>query len=191
MVITEEQFEKAFRHGDKESFDLIFNRYYPQFVNYAKAFLNNLHDAEDIVADIFMKLLSSGKCFRDEQHFKGYMTEATKHTCLNLMGATEFHRKILRLLRRRTPVAGNKTEWIEWRIDISRIMYSLIGKLSPGEEKIFKMAVIEQMRPNEIAASLGISRSAVDAQLKRAAEKLKSGSLGNLLRDYLNSHEGD
>ena len=43
----------------------------------------NRYDAEDIVQDVFVKLLSSKSYFRDEEHIKAWLIRVTINLCIN------------------------------------------------------------------------------------------------------------
>ena len=72
---------------DKELFEKIFNSYKKQMVTLALSMLNNKHDAEDVVGDVFLRIAQ--KCFdvvrgiEDKTDLRNYLLKATKNTSLN------------------------------------------------------------------------------------------------------------
>ena len=54
----------------QEVFDSYFRRYYQILCYFACHYLKEQDEAEDVVQDVFMKLLNGEECFDNENHLK-------------------------------------------------------------------------------------------------------------------------
>lgn len=72
---------------DKELFEKIYNSYKNQMVTLALTMLNNKHDAEDAVGDVFLRIAQKYfdvvRGINDETDLRNYLLKATKNTVIN------------------------------------------------------------------------------------------------------------
>lgn len=67
-----------------DSFSYIFRSYSDTVYRIAVHNTDSVSDAEDITQEVFIKLLESGKTFRDAEHIKAWLIRVTLNQCHNL-----------------------------------------------------------------------------------------------------------
>ena len=125
-----------------------------------------LHDddlSRDIVHDVFVSLLD---VTRDTLISEGYLLKAVRNRCLNHIRDCEIHQRIAN----RYFLENEEYESEEWPDEetIARI-YSLIkSEISPQAKRIMVFRFSEGLPFSRIAASMGISETAVYRHLSHA-----------------------
>jgi RNA polymerase sigma-70 factor, ECF subfamily len=71
--MTDKQLARAGADGDRAAFDEIMNRYLRRITTYAAARTNNIHDAEDIAQETFLRLLRYIGTFDDKYPFHTWL----------------------------------------------------------------------------------------------------------------------
>ena len=125
-----------------------------------------LHDddlSRDIVHDVFVSLLD---VTRDTLISEGYLLRAVRNRCLNHIRDCEIHQRIAN----RYFLENDEYESEEWPDEetIARI-YSLIrSEISPQARRVIEFRFSEGLPFSRIAASMGISETAVYRHLSHA-----------------------
>ena len=129
----------------------------------AVVLLHNDDLARDIVHDVFVSLLD---VTRDTLISGGYLLKAVRNRCLNHIRDCEIHQRIAN----RYFLENEEYESEEWPDEetIARI-YSLIkSEISPQAKRIMEFRFSEGLPFSRIAASMGISETAVYRHLSHA-----------------------
>lgn len=126
--------------------------------------LGNAHDAEDVLQNVFIKLLYSSPEFKDAEHEKAWLIRVTQNHCKNALKtrarqSAEFHEE----------VAADKERDLSAALDISM----KIRALPASYKTVVFLCYYEDMTVKEIAKILKISPSAVKMRLKRGRDILK------------------
>lgn len=128
--------------------------------------LGSTHDAEDVLQNVFMKLLYNAPKFKDDEHEKAWLIRVTQNHCKNVLKSSarknncELNNEI---------VSDNEAD-ITAALDISM----KIKALPPNYKTAVFLYYYEDLTTDEISKILKISRSAVKMRLKRGRELLKS-----------------
>ena len=134
---------------------------------YGIAFCNthNHFDSEDIVQDVFVKLLmnSDSQRFESEDHLKRWLIRVTIN-CVN-----DHWRSIMRHPTIPLDGIGEPVVTYEHNDEIEELYV-----LKPEEQHILRMYYCEEYSFREIAGVLGISEAAVRQRLSRARKALKA-----------------
>lgn len=69
--------------SDKAAFSELFRRYHAKLVSFATCFLPNYEEAEDMVSDVFIRLLQKRAQLKEIDNFEGYLFYSVKNQCLN------------------------------------------------------------------------------------------------------------
>lgn len=126
--------------------------------------LGNTQDAEDVLQNVFIKLLYSSPEFKDAEHEKAWLIRVTQNHCKNVLRtcarqSAEFHEE----------VAAAKERELSAALDISMKIKALPASYKTA---VF-LCYYEDMTVKEIAKILKISPSAVKMRLKRGRDILK------------------
>ena len=163
---------------EKEEFDSLFSRFYEPLCNYASKFIGNDNHAEDIVQNVFIKILDRYPNI-DIQKPERYLVKAVKFRCIDHLRANSTRQEI--------PVDPNKIpeqtvdENIPHENDQLAIVTYLIALLPEKTRQIFTLSRQSGLTYREIAMELDISIKTVENQMGRALRILRTG-----YQQYLN-----
>ena len=145
---------------EKDKITLLYEAYSQDVYLLALSWLHSTHDAEDILQNVFIKLLDKDiTVFNGSE--KAWLFKCTTNACKN-------H---LRSFWQRNKQSLNDN--IVLRTNEDRSLWEAIGKLKPIYRAVIHLYYYEGYRQDEIAQILGISRTAVQTRLQRARENLK------------------
>ncbi len=72
-----------FQNGNKDTYREIFNMLYPGMCLFARKFIADCDDAEDIVQEMFIELWHQRVKFDSINHIKAFLYLSIKNKCLN------------------------------------------------------------------------------------------------------------
>jgi RNA polymerase sigma-70 factor (ECF subfamily) len=160
--------------GDRHGFATAFERYYLTIYHFAKKFIDNGADAEDITAESFIKLWRHAEQPEGIQNVRTFLHVTTKNACLDYLKTHKGHKKkeeeISFLDRQDT---RNAFALAEIKAEVLEEVYAEIEKLPKKCREIFKLSYIEGMKINEVAEHLQISEQTVSNQKTRALKLLR------------------
>lgn len=82
---SDEQLMREVLKGNRQSFELLYDRYFDKLVWFARQFLGDAHLAEDMVQEVFMKIIEQPQAFDAEQRFSTWIYTLTANRCKNLL----------------------------------------------------------------------------------------------------------
>jgi RNA polymerase sigma factor (sigma-70 family) len=62
-----------FKHGSGRALERIYDKYEGWLITVATALLNNTHDAEDVLQDVFVKFVQSADCIKLDGRLRSYL----------------------------------------------------------------------------------------------------------------------
>ena len=153
--MTEEQFEQKY------------NRYSQDLFNVAYGYTRCVQDAEDIVQNVFIKLLQYEKTFNTTNDEKYWLIRVTINESINFVKSsykkkTVLNEEIVRLTSDQTK-ENNDKEILKYFVDMLPEKYKVVVILY----------YYENMKTVEISNLLKISEVAIRKRLERAREILK------------------
>jgi len=164
----------AFRNGDEDAINRIYRAYYRPLCYFARGFINNKEEAEDIVIDTFIKLLRKRNDFDELTKIKAFLYKATRNACLDFLKhikrKTASHEEIIHLMQQDEDFIQSKII----KAEFFKLIIDEVERLPPIRKKIFKMIFIEELSTAEIAEKLGITVDTVRVQKARAIDSLRS-----------------
>lgn len=173
---------RHFAAGSEEAFTKIYGQYYFRVYTYAKRWLPEKQDAEDVTADVFTKLWYRRTSFANPESVVAFLFVAVRNACYDFL--------------RRLQVKTNKRDEIihqfeqsgdtdfsmqEIREDLLRLVYAEVEKMPPKMKKIFLLSYRDGLKPTEIARELNLSIQTVSNQKTNAINLLKLAFSGNPL----------
>lgn len=148
------QTEKEYVRVVEQYSDMIFRIAYQNLLH--------IHDAEDVVQDVFLKLLRQrDKCFDDSEHLKSWLIRVTINQCLDYK----------RSFFRKNTVPYEDLE-IPYEQEDSGIWEEL-SRLPKDYRNILYLYYYEGYTIKEIADILGKKQNTVNSKLTRGRKRLK------------------
>ena len=144
----------------------LFDSYADALYRFAVSYVASKHDAEDVVQDVFLKLLSKPLLF-EHRNEKALLLTMTANKCKDL----------LRSSARKTSVDLESNEWqlqyYDGFTEKNKEVYDELMRLDPTYRSPLYLYFYEGYAYKEIGKILKISESAVAMRIKRGKEQLR------------------
>ena len=138
-------------------------RYTRNMYRLAFSYCRNREDAEDVVQEVFLKLLRQKSEFLDEQKLRSWLLKVTVNACMDLLRSP---------WRGRCCALEEATEPTVLMQEESELVLAVLN-LPAKYRGVIHLYYYEDYSITEIAGILNVSESAVRMRLMRARQKLK------------------
>ena len=145
----------------EKQYNKIVENYSDMIFRIAHQYLYNKYDAEDIVQEVFVKLLSRKVIFKDEEHVKSWLIRVTINQCLDYKKS---------LVKRSTVPIENMEIPFEHK---EEGILEELQLLKEDERNILYLYYYEGYKIKEIAKILKQKQNTINSKLTRARKKLK------------------
>ncbi len=166
--LSQDEFIAGFRKGDPRVIHFIYETHFVRLCDFCFYFLGNSFDAQDIVSDIFEKLLTVdrknkviGKSFTDMNDVVNYLYVAARNNCFNVLEQRKRKRQInLDVTERK--YANEEELDLECHRGLADLkLLETVYKLNQRSVKVLRKLYFEDMSYEQIAAEMNITRSTV------------------------------
>ena len=147
--------------------------HYAELVNFAISRLGNREEGEDLVQDVFIKMMS----------FEGMINEETIKSFAFTIAANKIKDHLRRRIFRHQLEESKKYEMelqhshaerlAEYH-DTLRIVNQNVDKLSPTCAKVYRMSLFDDMTAGDIAEELQVSKRTVESQLFTSRKQVRT-----------------
>jgi RNA polymerase sigma-70 factor (family 1) len=180
--------ENMVERNDERSFSLFFDHYHTRLIRLSLLFVPRFDQAEEVVAEVFLKLLRKRESLLAIQNFEGYLFKMVKNESLNYV-KTFKHKDSGNVLvddiKDYLVIDYNDPERKMISQDLAALLHQVIEQLPPKRRLVFKMVKDENMSYREVGEILEISERTVEVHLKLAIKDLRKA-----LSHYYNENEG-
>lgn len=145
---------------EKQQVAALYETYSGDVYRLALSWLHNAQDAQDILQNVFLKLLQKDITLLPGSE-KAWLLTCTANACKNHLRS---------FWRRNTEALDDK---LVLPTTEDRFVWDAVGKLKPIYRAVIHLYYYEGYRQDEIGQILGISRTAVQTRMQRAREILK------------------
>ena len=138
--------------------------HHAELVNYATSRLGNREESEDLVQDVFIKMMS----------FEGIINEATIKSFAFTIAANKvkdhlrrriFRHKMEENAKYEMELQHSHVERVAEYHDTLRMVNDSMARLSPACAKVYRMSLFEDMATGDIAQEMNVSKRTVESQL--------------------------
>lgn len=165
------------KRGDHKAMAVLFKQYHKSLCYFARQLVDDEEQAQDIVADAFIKLWEKNGDFESLANIRGFMYVTIRNSCCNYLKhinrKSASHEEILHLAQK----DDNYIETKMIKADLLQVILQEVENLPPIRRKIFKMIYLEDLTIFEIAARLNITVDTVRVQKARALHGLRTAIL--------------
>lgn len=145
----------------EQQYNEIVENYSDMIFRIAYQYLFNKYDAEDIVQEVFVKLLTKRVIFKDKEHIKSWLIRVTINQCLDYKKS----------LTKKSTVPIENME-IPFEQKEGEILEEL-QLLKEDERNVLYLYYYEGYKIKEIAKILKQKQNTINSKLTRARKKLK------------------
>jgi RNA polymerase sigma-70 factor (ECF subfamily) len=181
MSETDEQLALAVQEGDSEKFGELVERYDAKLLRYARKFLLDPDDAQDIVQDIFIKAYENLQSFDATRKFSPWIYRIAHNEFVNALKKRESRRTVFTIdFDTLFPhlQAVDTADSAALERDTRETIEKHLDKLDPKYREPLILYYLESMDYREIADILRIPISTVGVRLARARAMLKKKTQG-------------
>lgn len=167
------------KEGDIGAFDTIYEHYAYKLHAFAIKFLKQEEDAAGIVQEVFLKIWESREKINASSTFEAYLFTITYNTTISLLRKKISESKAKALLKNLQDIE-EPSIIDQMQFDELNAKYiALLSRLTPHQEKIFRMSREEGLSHKQIAQKLNISENTVKNHMVSILKFLKSNLIDN------------
>jgi len=170
---SEIQLIKAFKKGDAQAFESLFNLYHKRLYYFLFGLLKSKEDAEEIVQETFLKIWENRELFLENYPFESLLFRIAKNAFLNYNRKKVNRTVFEKHFKFFTDFSESSADQYILFKETQSIIETIVNGLPPKRKEIFLMQKVEGLSRQEIASKLGISIITVDSQLLKANKYLK------------------
>lgn len=164
---------EQFKSGNHSAFEYIYMEYADKVYRFAKRYINNSEDAEEVVQDVFIRLWDARSFINPQLNFDNYLFTITKNLIFNRhrskVNETYFKTMVLSGLEQEHHIPENEII----AKDLSQYIDNITEKLPPKQQKIFNLSRKQFFTHKEIASQMGISEKTVEAHIYQALRNIR------------------
>ncbi|MGJ8743107.1 RNA polymerase sigma factor [Polaribacter sp.] len=153
--------------NNREAQQELFEQHSPKMLGVCRQYVKDMHHAEDLMLQGFLKVFTNLHSFKHEGSFEGWIRRIMVNTCISYLRK----KNVIDLSDEEYVFNDAATESLE-NTSVEDIQ-KLIDKLPDGYKMVFNLFAIEGFKHSEIAIKLGISESTSKSQLFKARKLLQ------------------
>ncbi|MBO9593941.1 MAG: RNA polymerase sigma-70 factor [Niabella sp.] len=156
--------------NDHSAFDQLFRHYLPGLVSFANSVINDRHQSEEVVSDVFVKIWENRKTLTAIRNFSHYIYIATRHQALNYIKSrkgTGFEE-----LGESGSLSFKTPEKSMIAKENLQKIAGAINELPSRCRLIFRLIKEEGLKYQDVATLLGLSIKTVENQMTIAMKRI-------------------
>lgn len=174
----------SFSKREKElAFKQLYEQYYAPFCLYAKRFVENREEREDIVSEVFATLWNKidwGEVDAQSATVLGYIKMSVKNSCLNYLKHQEYEWDYSERMQKLAPIYDENYDSVYTLDELYQMLLETLEKLPENYREVFKKSFFEEKTHAEIAEEMNISLKSVGRYKQKVMDFLQVE-----LKDYL------
>jgi RNA polymerase sigma factor (sigma-70 family) len=177
LKIEEKELITGCLEGNRYYQSQLYGYYSPKMLIVCLRYAKNREEAEEILQDGFIKVLSNLHQFNFMGSFEGWIRKIILNCALQKYRSNS-QKPVVHLFQEDQHESADSTDL--HAILQSKELLSLVQSLSPSYRMVFNLYVFEGLKHSEIAVLLGISEGTSKSNLFNARNILQKAVLGNV-----------
>lgn len=149
-----------------------YKEYQEKLVNFAVARLGNWQEAEDLVQDVFVKLMTYEGII-NETTVRSFIFTITNHEIMNILRRRACRHKVEESVMYEQELQCSAVERVVEYHDTLRLVNYCVDQLTPSCAKVYRMTLFDGKCAGEIAKELNVSKRTVESQLLTSRKKIR------------------
>lgn len=170
-VETGQELLAIISEGSKASFTEFYTHFFQRLLLTAEKYVGNVHVAEEIVQNTFLKIWENPAQLEDVKSLKSYLYKAVVNSSINHINREK------NIAQHHQIIASKLTEEdvaiLDEEQELVALLYQEIEKLPPQCRKVFKMSRFDRLKYKEIATLLNLSEKTVENHIATAIKQLR------------------
>jgi RNA polymerase sigma-70 factor, ECF subfamily len=160
------------RDGEVGKLGILFERHHVPLFNYFVKLTGRRDASEDLVQEVFLRMLKYRQGYRGESQFTVWMYRIARNAWVDHFKKAK--REVLFNENDEEPVSNdpNPSDDLEEKQEVNQLRAAL-AKLSPEKREVLVLSRYQEMKYEEIAELLGCAVGTVKARVHRAIKDLK------------------
>jgi RNA polymerase sigma-70 factor (ECF subfamily) len=183
--LSDEELLRRFNEGDADAFERLVRRYERPLYNFILRSVHRRERADELLQDVFMKLLSRANEFKGNSKFSTWLYTIARNLCIDDSRKMVFRRhKSLDAPSRpdddSAPSLLERTAGSEPGVDRQTIakdlkqrIASAVEELPEEQREVFLMRQVQGMSFKDIADVIGVPENTVKSRMRYALERLQ------------------
>jgi RNA polymerase sigma factor (sigma-70 family) len=157
--------------GDPAALELLIELYQPRVTRLAHRLLGWTGDVDDVVQDVFLAALRSGRRFRRDASLWTWLSAITLNCCRSRHRRRAVLSRVLGLVgRSKEPELADSSSL---RDETAREVRAAVGGLPSKDREVIVLFYLEHRTVAQIAEMLGATSNAIEVRLHRARRRLR------------------
>jgi RNA polymerase sigma factor (sigma-70 family) len=167
----------AFREGSRDSFSLIYEKYFSGLYNYGRKFSRNSELVEDCIQDLFVKLWQNRDNIGETQSVKNYLYKSLRNTIFSRLNKVEnieidedFINELdfnLEISPETFMIEGEHSQQMKMKLE------KALDSLTSRQKEAVFLRFFEELTYEEVARLMKITIKALYKIMARALESLR------------------
>lgn len=182
---SDEALLARYRRGDVEAFRTLVRRHQRPLYNFALRQVRTPSTAEDIVQDVFVRIVQNVETFKEESRFTTWAYTIARNLCIDHL-RKRVHRKHASLdaptgpdsdagvLGERVPASGAGADRKAIGQQLQGHIAAAVEALPEDQREVFLMRQVGELPFKEIADIVGVSENTVKSRMRYALERLQT-----------------
>jgi RNA polymerase sigma factor (sigma-70 family) len=170
--VTDEQLMRAVRDGDLSRLGVLLERYHLALFDFLSRMTGNPSVAEDLVQDVFVRVLKYRATFRDEGTFETWLYRIARNARVDYFTSRRPSESIEEAAMEIPQPGEGPADAIQREREVARLRRALL-LLREDKRELIVLARYRAMKHEQIAELLGIQVGAVKVRLHRAVQELR------------------
>lgn len=176
-LLSDEVLMEQVSKGTRSAFETLYDRYFDKLVWFARGFLNDEQQAEDLVQDVFIIIIEAPGKFDSRRRFSTWVYTVVSNRCRQQLRNQKNRQRILdEKVGPSEPQSAHHAANPDGSFLKERIRV-LFETLSDKEQTIYRLRFEQELSIREIALAIGIPEGSVKSGifylLKKFANHLK------------------
>lgn len=170
----------SIQSGNEKAFEELFKSQYPALCGYARKYLEDIDQAEEIVQEMFFNFWQKKETMKINTSLEAYLFRSVRNACLNYLKHLKIQEQYKLANNQQIKQKEQEIHDTVVAMELEEKIEQIIDQLPPERQKVFKMSRHEELKYKEIAQKLNISIKTVEVQMSKALKFLRMH-----LSDYL------
>ena len=169
-MFSDEELYRQYLSGDETGLDSLMQKYGNSLTLYINGYLHDLHEAEDLMIDVFSYLFTKKPHIRDGG-LKAYLYKAARHMALR--HKSRLHRVFCLEDLSEEPEEKILVEEVIRTKERNQILHLCMDELNPGYREALYLTYFEGMSYQQAAEVMGKSVKQITNMVYRGKERLR------------------
>jgi RNA polymerase sigma-70 factor (ECF subfamily) len=159
--------------GERRAFELLYDRYFDKLVGFAKVFIADEQQAEDVVQEVFIRIIQKPEQFEREKKFSTWVYSVTGNLCKNILRDEQNRARLMKeQVSPRLNFSSEMHHQMDYKLLQEKIRTVYVG-LSEKEKQLYTLRFEQELSIREIAAIVQIPEGSVKSGIYYLLKKLE------------------